>query len=319
MNRSVLPSALLTLLAGLFLAVQTRANGSLAGVLGHGLFAAAVSFGLGFVALLIGLVFNPRARAALRDLIGHLRSGVTPWWGVLGGLGGASVVVAQGLTVTYIGVAVFTMCFICGQLIGAIVVDMTWVSPHGPIRPRRRRILGTAIVLVGVLVSTLAGGVAEIPVWAPIFPILAGGLSAVQQAVNGRVRARVHSAYAATFVNFLVGFSALLVVAVVTAIILGPPQAVPGPAQLWMLTGGLLGVGVIFVNAVTVGRLGVLLLSLLSLVGNLGGSVLLDLAIPGQAPVTWWTGLSLALVLIGVLVTMSRGEWLRLRRRRSVR
>lgn len=305
-----------TAAAGFLLAVQARVNGSLASVLGQGVFAAAASFAVGLALLLFGLLFNRSARVALRALRGYLHIGITPWWALLAGLGGASVALAQGLTVGHLGVAVFTMCFVAGQLLGGMAVDMTGLVPQ-PRRPTQRRVIGAVIVFAGVFVATLSGGTQDFPWWSPLVPVISGALTAVQQAINGRVRLRVHSAYAATTVNFVSGTLALALLAGLWGVFHGAPVAFPGPGDWWLFTGGALGVTVILVTSATVARLGVLLLSLVSLVGSLSGSLILDLLTP-DADVTWFTAVSMSLVLLGVVIAgRRRGASLQRKRART--
>lgn len=307
-QRSPLTAALVTVAAGVVLAVQAQVNSSLGAALGNGFYAAAVSFTLGLVILLVGLLGKPSARLGLRRLAHYVRTGVTPWWALFAGVGGASVVVAQGVAVPHIGVSVFTMCFVAGQIVGGMLVDMTRLNPNGATRPTRRRLLGAVIVLAGVAVSTLAGDIGGFPLWAPLLPLTAGGLTSAQAAINGRVRQRVESGYAATTVNFASGALVATAVALVVGVQSGTVPALPAAGQWWLFLGGALGVIYIFTTSTTVARLGVLMLSLLSLVGSLAGSLVLDSLSP-EASVSLFTVVAMVLVISGVLVTPQRTQW----------
>ncbi len=149
--------------------------------------------------------------------------------------------------------------------------------PGGRQRPTLPRILGVLIVLAALAVGTeerLAGGV---PLWAPLLPFASGTLTAVQQAFNGRIRAASGSALVATATNFATGPLALvLATALVMAAGARWTDFPTAPGQWWSLLGGAFGVVFIGLTSLTVARLGVLLLSLFSLFGNLLGAMLLD-------------------------------------------
>ncbi|MDN3309408.1 DMT family transporter [Microbacterium oryzae] len=298
-------SALATVGAGIGMAVQGTANGALGGVLGHGLFAATVAFLVGLAILVVITLVAPSALAGAVRAWRLVRTGEFPWWMTLGGLAGATVVVSQAFTIPLMGVAVFTMAYIAGQLAGALVVDSTALPPGGRKPPTRWRVIGTLVVLVGVSLSAVGVLSQGIPLWAPVLPVVAGALTAFQQAFNGRLRMRAGSAIAANLTNFLTG-SAFLVLCTIGLLVAGVRvEALPDlPADSWMLLGGALGAVFIGVTTVTVARLGVLLLSLMTLFGNLVGSLVIDLAFhSAHAEVNAMTFVSIAVVLVGVAIT----------------
>lgn len=288
------------------MSLQGRANGLLGGILGHAVFAALVSFVVGLVIVGTTLVCSPRSRKAAREFLRLVRTRTLPWWMLLGGLSGGLVVIAQATTVPLMGVAMFTMAFVSGQVTGGLIVDSTRLPPGGKQPLTLLRILGVLVVL-----AALGYGAAErltlgIPAWAPALPFVSGALTSVQQAFNGRIRFVTGSAVVATTVNFAVGFAALVLGA--AALMTGgvtwagfPTQ----PGQWWMLLGGAFGVVFIGLTALTVARLGVLLLSLFSLFGNLLGALLLDLLVPIEGSlVSTATVLSAVGVLAGIAITV---------------
>lgn len=299
-------AGLVTIVAGSAMSLQGRANGLLGPILGHAVFAALVSFLIGLVLVGTVLLCSSRSRAAAGTLIELLRTHAMPWWMLLGGLSGGLVVIAQASTVPIMGVAMFTMAFVSGQVTGGLVVDSTRLPPGGKQQLTFLRIFGV-LVVIGALVY----GASErlnlgVPLWAPLLPFASGALTAVQQAFNGRIKAATGSAVVATTVNFVIGFIALLAVSGVIMLVgiewTGFPTA---PTQWWMLLGGAFGVVFIGLTALTVAKLGVLLLSLFSLFGNLVGALLLDLLlpIPGSL-VSTTTVISAALVLAGIAITI---------------
>ena len=128
-----------------------------------------------------------------------------------------------------------------------------------------------------------------------------------QQAVNGQVREIAGSVLAATFVNFVVGTAVLLIVAIVHTAVSGWPAAVPTNPVLYLA--GLIGVIFIAAAALLVRIVGVLLLGLGTIAGQLSGSLILDLAVPIPGHViaaTTVAGTILTLLAVGLAALPSR-------------
>ncbi len=302
----ILTAGLAAVVAGASMSVQGRANGILGPVLGHAVFAALVSFASGLLLLGVVLACSPRSRSAMSMLIRLVRGRIMPWWMLLGGLSGALVVVAQSSTVPLMGVAMFTMAWVSGQVTGGTCVDATHLPPGGRQRPTVFRILGVLVVIAALVLGAWERLDLGVPLWAPLLAFASGALTALQQAFNGRIRLATGSVVVATTVNFAVG---LLLLIVITGALMaggigwvGFPTA---PSQWWILLGGTLGVVFIALTALTVRRLGVLRLSLFSLFGNLAGALALDawLPLPGSL-VSSTTLVSAALVLAGIGLTL---------------
>ncbi|UVI34407.1 DMT family transporter [Brevibacterium spongiae] len=302
----VLSAGLITVVAGAAMSLQGRANGLLGQVLGHAVFAALVSFVVGLLVVGTALIVSPRSRGAVWRLLGLLRQRSLPWWVMLGGLSGGLVVIAQALTVPLMGVAMFTMAFVSGQVTGGLIVDSTDLPPGGRRRLDVLRVIGVLIVLGSLALGAGQRLQTGIPLWAPLLPFASGALTSVQQAFNGRIRAATGSAVVATTVNFTVGFAALVLGTAVLLVAGVPWAGLPtAPDEWWIILGGVFGVIFIALTTVTVARLGVLLLSLFALFGNLLGALLLDvlLPIPGSV-VTLTTVVSAVGVLAGIVVTV---------------
>ncbi|MGO1546730.1 DMT family transporter [Microbacterium gubbeenense] len=301
-------SAIATVTAGIGMAMQGTANGTLGEILGSGVFAATVSFLVGLLLLAVMTLVVPAGRCGFVRAVRAFSSRELPWWMFLGGLGGAAIVMSQAFTVPLMGVAVFTMAFVAGQLVGALIVDNTDLPPGGRKHLTAPRMVGSLIVLVGVSLSAVGVIAQGVPPWAPVLPLVAGVATAFQQATNGRLKQHTRSALAATTTNFVVGGIALVIASAVVLAAGTRVVAVPTlPAELWVLCGGLLGVAFIGVTTVTVAHLGVLLLSLMSLFGNLVGSLAIDLTFhSAEAEVNATTYISMAIVIVGVVVTTMR-------------
>lgn len=286
---------------GALVALQTRINGELGQRLGDGFLAAFLSFGSGFLILVLAsLVWRP-GRVGIVRVVAALRERRIPWWLVLGGLGGALFVLGQGLTVGFLGVAMYTIAVVCGQTVSSLLLDHRGLALMPAIPATPQRVAGTmlAVVAVGVALSDRLRP--DIPVWALVIPLVAGLLVGWQQAVNGQVRMVSGSAFTATFGNFLVGAVVLGIALLVHVAIAGWNPTFPG--EWWLYLGGLNGCLFIAAQAVIVRTTGVLLMGLALIAGQLAASVVFDLVAPVSA-----TGLHLvtligtALVLVAVVV-----------------
>lgn len=280
---------------GVCLAVQGRVNGQLGHVLHDGVIAALISFGIGLVLLVSVVSVIPATRRGTARLIDGLRAGRLRWWQCLGGACGAYVIAAQGITVATLGVAVFTVAVVSGMVASGLVVDRLGVGPGGPRPITAPRALAAALAVVAVLVavSNKLGNPAGL--WLAVLPASAGVGIAWQTAVNGLVRLEANDVVVPTMVNFLIGTVALITAGAIDVALRGMPAPLPG--HWWLYIGGVLGIGAIMTAVFAVRLIGVLLLSLASVAGQLVGAVGLDIVVPTAG------GLSVVSV-IGATITM---------------
>lgn len=290
-----------TIIAGVLVATQHRINGELGQRLDDGFTAALISFTLGLVILLVVMAGSRRGRAAFRSLGGRVRSGELRWWMLLGGLGGAFMVLSQGLVAGILGVAIFTVATVTGQTAVGLWIDATGFAGARRAPVTLRRILGAALTLAAVVIAVAPELGGAIPVAALVLPLLAGLGVGAQAAVNGRVRAATGSPLAATTMNFVVGATALAAATAVHLLVSGLPEALPADPLLY--AGGALGATFIAIQTITVARIGVLLLGLCLVAGQLLGALLFDLLAPIGVPTTASTAIDAALTLVGVVVT----------------
>lgn len=313
----------LAIVAGFAAALQSRVNGTLATETGTAFGTAALSFGSGLVLLTLALPFSRAGRSAIGQVAAGLRRGAGAgglrWWECLGGLGGAFYVMSQGLTVDALGVAVFTIALVAGQSVSSLVIDRLGLAPGGVRLVTVGRALGPVLTVVAVVVVSGAGA-ATAALGLALFPLVAGVLQSFQQALNGRVRAAVRPAgpradgrarrdggvLAATFVSFLVGTAALLVVFGVSLAVEGAPTG-SLPPDLLLYSGGLLGIVFIALQAAVVQRIGVLLLGLGMIAGQVVGALVLDVVSPGVAPPGAATYAGAGLTLVAVAVPLLEG------------
>lgn len=281
-------------ITGAGVSVQGRINSALAARLDDGLVAALISFGTGFVLLTLTVAMLPRPRRGLRRIRSALAERRLRWWHLTGGFCGALLVASQGLTIGLLGVAVFTVAVVGGQIASSLLMDRLGVGPGGQRPISLRRLAGAALATCAVALAVSDRLTHPAGLVLALLPLLAGIAAAWQQGVNGQVGtaardgdagAFLQSTLPATLVNFTTGVAGLAVVAGVGVLIHGMPRALP--AQPWLYLGGPLGIAFIGSMVVLVRRIGVLLLGLGMVAGQLVASLVLDLLVPsGQHPLT---------------------------------
>lgn len=290
---------LAAVLAGACMAVQARINGALAERIGSGVHAAAISFGVGTLVMLVAWAALPVVRRGMARIVHGLRSRRLPWWGIGGGAFGAGFVFAQGTAVPSLGVAVFMVSIVVGQLLGGLVLDRigSFGAHHRPFSVRR--VLGAVAALAAVGAVAAGGGIGPAGIPLVALGALAGAGIAVQLGLTGLVKSHAGDPAAPTLVNFAVGTAVLLVAAGAVSLV-NPDAAGPLPLEWWLYLGGPVGILYIMGVAIAVRGLGVLLLSLGLVAGQLLGSVVLDLA-AGQASAGLLAGVPLALLGIALV------------------
>ena len=279
---------------GVMTAVQARINGQLGVRLEDGFVAALVSFGSGLVVLIALSGALPSGRAGFGRLMAGVRTRSVPWWMLAGGAAGALTVATQGLAVGVIGVSLFTVGVVAGQTVSGLLLDRAGFGPAGVVAVTVPRLVGGALALLAVSIALAGDGLAGIPIWMAVLPVLAGAGIAWQQATNGRLRQRVGTPLTATLVNFAGGTLLLALATIVHIAVTGAPA--PFPPDPWLYLGGVIGVVYIALGAVVVQHTGVLLLGLGTVVGQLVTSLILDVVWPAPAG----PGLTQALVMVVV-------------------
>jgi transporter family-2 protein len=295
----------LALTGGLALAGQSRINGELADRVHDGVAAALVSFGSGFVLLVAAAVALPVGRRGVAALRAGLGGRTLRWWECAGGISGAYFVTTQGLSVGAIGLAVFTVALVAGQVGSSLLVDRVGLGPGGPRPVSAARVVAAALAVVAVVVAVADRLGSPGTLGLAALPAVAGIAVAWQQAMNGRVQVKA-GALAATLVNFGVGTASLLVVYPVVAAVRGLPDR--WPAESWLYLGGPLGIAFVLATVAVVRVTGVLVLGLGLIAGQVLGSLALDLIAPAHdaglaVNTVIGAGLTLAAVVVAAAPT----------------
>lgn len=292
---------------GVLLAIQARINGTLGVRMDDAIAAGLISFVGGFVVLLVCTFGAASARRGWRNLGAELRrpGGLRPWQ-CLGGVCGGYLVFTQCIAATALGIALFTVAVVAGQVSSGLVVDRLGLGPSGPQRVTPARLFGAGLTVVAVLIAVSAQFGSGQASWLVLLPVLAGVGLGWQAAVNGRMKQAAGSTVLAATLNFGVGMTALALAFAVEVMLRGLPHF---PAEVWLYTGGFLGIFVIGGSVALVRYTGVLVLSLGMIAGQLIGALLLDMFAPTAGmgiPTSTVFGVLLTLVAVAVAAMPDR-------------
>ena len=289
------------MVCGSLVATQSRINGELGHELGDGYLAAFISFGSGFVIMIVIAAIVPSTREGVATVIRSIRRGSIPWWYAAGGAAGGLFVLSQGLTAAVLGVALFTVATVTGQTLSGLLVDRRGLGTMAPKPVTIFRLVGAALAVVAVAFAVspqIQGGVAP---WVLALPLAAGLGLGWQQAVNGQIRELSNSPLTATFFNFAVGATVLGITLAIHAAVSGLPERLTGSPILYI--GGVIGILFVAGYAVVVRFTGVLLLGLAAIAGQLAASLAFDLALPVAGhPIAWTTVVGTIATLVAVAI-----------------
>ena len=278
--------------------MQSRVNGGLSVALGSGYVAGAVSFGIGLVIISVVMLVSKRGRVGLGAVRADVRARKLPVWALFGGAAGALFVLCQGLVTPILGLAMFTVGIVAGQVLGGLLLDTAGLGPSGRIRPTPMRVTGTVLAVVAVVLTAGVGGGES--VWLLLIPVLIGAGVSAQSMVNGLVRASARSAVTSTFLNFVVGFGMLAIIAVISIAVNGWPTQWPTSPMYYI--GGLVGTIFIAIAAMLVRAAGVLLLSMSNVAGQLIAAVALEAGLPLGGGLTTGMIFGAAVALLAVVL-----------------
>jgi len=143
-----MPQSIVTVLiatVGFGLAMQAAVNARLGAVLEVPIASALWNFLLGTILLAAIMVSGVFGRPSLASVTAG------PWWSYIGGVFGALFVTTAIVAVPRVGTAVTFGAVICGQLVGAMLIDtFGWLGVE-PIPLNPWRIVGVGLLILGVV------------------------------------------------------------------------------------------------------------------------------------------------------------------------
>jgi transporter family-2 protein len=141
-GHSVILPAVLALVVGACTTVQQATNGQVNATSGSSVATGWLNFATGLCLLLVVALVRLVASALHAPV--HVSA---PWWAWLGGLLGVPFIVISAVVVQYLGMLIYTLVMLTGQLGTAVALDLAAPAGTEPIGPR---------VLVGVLITLVA-------------------------------------------------------------------------------------------------------------------------------------------------------------------
>lgn len=301
-STSRLTAGIAALVAGALVAAQARVNSELAAEVNSGIFAALISFGVGLVIISIATALRQENRKNLKEVLSGLRAKSIPFYLAIAGAIGGFFVIVQSSVAGLIGISLFSVGVVTGTSFSAIILDgrgMLGLEKRliGPLR-----IFGTLLAIAGLVVAGDFSNYAFDPLI--LLAFVAGFSIGFQQAMNGYFGRLAKSAVIPTLFNFIAG--GLFIVLALLILEGGRiPESLPSNPVLYL--GGIVGVIFIFVQTVVLPKIGALTMGIAMLVGQLVGSVLLDIFTPiASREVTLSTLFGIVLAMIGAALVAKR-------------
>ncbi|BDZ45412.1 hypothetical protein GCM10025866_13210 [Naasia aerilata] len=189
----------------------------------------------GAVILAVILLVAPRTRRGFGRLRAGLRARTLPWWALLGGLGGMFFVVAQGTAASVLGLALFSMAVVAGQVVGGLVFDSLGAAGGGRRRPTTLRVLGSVLAIAAVSWGALGGGEGDLDVLLLVLAFAAGVGLAGAAGLTGRVQAASRSVVTTAMTNHLLGLT--VIVLIVLALLPTGSSGFRLPSSPWLYLG----------------------------------------------------------------------------------
>lgn len=294
----------LAALSGILIAMQARANGELSHRMGNPIEAALVSFGSGLLIISLISIFTPAIRNGMKNIKSAVKRKEIPIWTLFAGMLGGSFVAVQTQIVPIIGVAIYSVASIAGQTAASLIVDRIGLTGGGKKQITVRRVAAAGVTVVAVLVSVLDRIEAQnLSIFAVIFGCFAGAIVGVQRALNGQINESSHQSFATSWLNFIMG-TAFLFIFLAIGVLINRAEIVALPSgPWWMYMGGTIGVIYIAFTSTIVQHLGVLTFTLISVGGQLVGSLLIDLYSPTQGvQISAYLVTGIVMTYLGVVV-----------------
>jgi transporter family-2 protein len=294
----------LAAISGLMIAFQARANGELSHRMGNAIEAALVSFGSGLHLIFVISFFNPAIKKGLKNLRAAVSQKEIPIWTLFAGMLGGSFVAVQTQIVPVIGVAIYSVASIAGQTAASLVVDRIGLNGGGKKHITARRVTAAGVTVLAVLISVLDRIDAQnLSLWVVLFGCVAGAIVGVQRALNGQINESTQQSFTTSLLNFIMG-TTFLVIFLAIGMLINRADVVALPAgPWWMYTGGTIGIIYIAFTSTIVQHLGVLTFTLISVGGQLVGSLLIDLYSPTEGvQVSAYLVTGIVMTYLGVVV-----------------
>jgi len=274
---------LISIFSGLLITFQSRINAELSVQWGDSLEAAAISFATGLFFVSLITLCRADIKLGLNKIFKAVQGGRMAFWQCGAGAIGALFVAVQTYLVPIMGVSIFIVACLAGQMLVSLWIDHFGFAGGLKFIISSRRVVASFITLAAALVSAWDGLIiSRYSILDILLAVFAGSWVGVQRALNGQINSFSKKSFATSQLNFITGFSFLTFLLILRSLFTDHSIMNLTSGPWWMFLGGSIGVFYIAFSAVAVQYVGVLEFTLLSVGGMLIGSLLLDVFVPSK-------------------------------------
>jgi len=254
---------LFSVLTGAFIAIMIVANGELAST--YGVYSStAVIHLIGLIFVIVFYAFNKQPKQSKKRL---------PFYFYLGGLLGVGTVVFNSMAFGKISVSAILALGLLGQSVTAIIIDHFGWFKMPKVAFSKKKLIGLTFVFIGIFIMV---ALREAKKGMAITVALLTGLTVViSRTLNARL-AQETSMMKSTLFNYIIGFGS----AVVIMIVAGGRESMLNDftlsSNVWIYTGGLIGVFAIMILNITVTKISSFYLTLLLFIGQVFSGIVID-------------------------------------------
>jgi len=256
------------MIAGVLIAIMVVANGELGSSIGLYSSTSIIHLvGLIFIAIIFA--FSKKPKRSAKGL---------PFYMYLGGMVGLFTVVFSNLAFGKISVSAILALGLLGQSIASIFVDQFGLFKMPKVKFSKRKIIGLAFLLVGILVMI---SVREAKQTTAIIVALLAGLAVVlSRTINARL-AQETSILTSVLFNYIVGLATSLIFLAIAGQGEITFASFAPPSNYLIYTGGIIGVFIIMLLNVIVTKISAFYLTLLLFVGQVFSGMVIDIILSG--------------------------------------
>ena len=299
----------LAFLAGFLLANQNPINSDLSRIVRSPFLAASISF-------LVGTLFLGVLSWGMSGDLWPSKTFISnqPMWIWLGGLLGGIYLTSNVVLFPKLGAMQTVILPILGQILMGTIIDTFGWFKANVIPLTGLRFIGLVILTLGVICAVVLPSklnnneliLNDTPknnvklLW-QIWAIIAGAVSAIQQAINGHLGTLLNNSQQAAFISFFTGFILITVFSLILERRL-PKLSELKTTTVWNWFGGILGGSFVLATVLTVPKIGAGLTITMSLIGSIIGSMLVQ-------QFGWWRSArsSISFIQIIGVIIMSVG------------
>ncbi|MBR2276423.1 DMT family transporter [Leuconostoc gasicomitatum] len=300
----------LGLFAGFILANQSPINARLGDSVKSPFISSLISFTIGTIFLAV-IYFVSGQHVANMTYI----AATNPWWIWFGGVIGVVYLTSNILMFPKIGAIQTIILPIMGQVFMGVIIDSLGLFGVEQVPISLIKIIGVFILFIGIYIAVVLANkkvvnkfsttgatqtTAILNMWR-IWGVFVGALSAIQQAINGRLGYLLGSAVASAVISFIIGTVIILIF-----ILVREPHSLAKAAPLktkpfWLFIGGILGSLFVFSTTFLVPKVGAGMTVTLGLTGSILGSMIVSQFGLWQSPKQQVTRIQIGGILFMIL------------------